>query len=117
MPKRITRTKEQDYKNFRSGFSCGVSAAVFAMQLKTLRLKKDVTLEETAVATNLSVKCLHGLESGDMISYMSLDTDDIFALAKYYDVSIDIRFKSSNEVLEKSLLDSIQVKTFQEETC
>lgn len=117
MPKRITRTKEQDYKNFRSGFSCGVSAAVFAMQLKSLRLKKDVTLEETSEATNLSVKRLQGLESGDMVSYMSLDADNILALAKYYDVAIDIQFKSSNEVLEKSLLDSIQVKTFQEETC
>jgi transcriptional regulator with XRE-family HTH domain len=114
MPKRITRTKEQDYKNFRSGFSYGVSAAVFAMQLKTLRLKKGVTIEEAALATNNNSLRLQGLEAGHLNAYMSLNTDDLFALAKYFDVAIDISFKSQNTILNP-IHDSIQVKTFLEE--
>lgn len=113
MPKRITRTKEQDFKNFRSGFDCGLSAAVFAMQLKSLRSNKGVTFEETSLATNIPVKCLEGLEAGNMNSYMSLDTDHLFALAKYFDVSVDVSFKSQERA--SAILDSIHVKTFQEE--
>ena len=113
MPKRITRTKEQDFKNFRSGFSCGVNAAVFAMQLEHLRSNKKNTLEEVSSATKLSVKRLEGLEAGDMVAYMSLDTDNLFALGEYYDVAIDVRFKSQERA--SAILDSIHVKTFQEE--
>lgn len=113
MPKRITRTKEQDFKSFRSGFNCGVSATVFAMQLKNLRTNKRVTLEDASAITNISVKCLAGLESANIHSYLSMDTEGLGNLAKYYDVAIDIRLKSDDD--KTSLLDKIEVKTFQEE--
>lgn len=114
MPKRITLTKQQDIKNFRSGFSCGVSAAVLAMQMKQLRVNRKVTLEEVSLETKIPMKLLEGIESANDHIYLSLDTEQLFTLAKYFDVTIDVSFKSSTAVLN-SVLDSIQVKTFQEE--
>lgn len=114
MPKRITRTKKQDFKNFRSGYSCGFNAAVLALQIQQLRINKKVTLEETSLATKIPVKFLEGIESANILTYLSLNTDHLSDLAKYFDVAIDISFKTANTTLN-SVLDSINVETFEEE--
>jgi hypothetical protein len=114
MPKRITRTERERQSIFLSGFNCGVSATFFGLQLTALRKGKNKTIPEVAVEIGIPEKHLKGLEAGNCFNFMSLDLDQLSTISKYFDVAVDVCFKSHNAV-EEPLAEKISVPTFEEE--
>lgn len=101
MPKRITRSRQEQKSIFRSGYNCGVNATIFSIQMKYLRENKLATIEEVSLATKISVKQLEGVERAEIDSFMTLDLDMITALSTYFDImiSIDIKKQDSNPIM------------------
>lgn len=96
MPKRITRSRQEQKSIFRSGYNCGVNAIIFSIQMRYLRENKLATVEEVSLATKISVKQLEGVERAEIDSFMTLDLDMITALSTYFDVVIDIDIKKQD---------------------
>ena len=93
-----------------SGYSFGVSAAVFGMQLQELRRNKGVSHEDIAEATELDVSLIQGLEQAKMSVFVNASTESLTALARYFDVAVRVVFSSSVSVPE-----SIAVTPFEQD--
>ncbi len=110
MPKRLSKPTRERQRDFLSGYSTGVTAVIFAVQLRNLRLNKGVTQEEVATATELSVKTVKGLEEAEVNAFLNTELDSLTALANYFDVSLDVIFTTSIKPP-----DTAHVPTFEED--
>lgn len=97
MPKRITRSRQEQKSIFRSGYNCGINAAIFSIQIKYLRENKLATIEQLSLATKIPVKQLEGIEKAEMDAFMGLDIDMLSALSTYFDITINIDIKKQDD--------------------